>query len=207
MSRILFIVFLALMVGSSSMYELSAAVNKKQTTQTKNAAKNNKNKAKQAKQAKPKGNKKQAKNKKTKKAPKKQKGKKIQKKVQKAPQKTAQKTNKVAQKQLSAYISTAPNAALDHIKDRHWFNANSGPATSHFSKNVTSQKLNQLATTTLNHGTQKAGNNGRIIHEYTFKSPIGTGTNGKPARTLRVVTDPNQSNGNSLHVVTAFPVN
>lgn len=67
---------------------------------------------------------------------------------QKATQKTAQKTTQAAKQalgQYTAYISTAKNQALDHIMDRHWYNANSGAKTSHFNQSMTVKKLNAIA--------------------------------------------------------------
>lgn len=94
------------------------------------------------------------------------------------------------------------SSAYQHIKDRHWYNANSGNQTSHFNSNMTAYKLNGIATKTLNSGrvNHAKGNNGRKVHEYRFNKPIGTTTNGQKAKTLRVVSD---GNGN---VITAFPI-
>lgn len=128
---------------------------------------------------------------------------------EKATQKTVKKTTKAAQKalgQYTAYIATGKNQALDHIMERHWFNANSGAKASHFNQSMTINKLNDIATIALNKGNKSTGGNGRIIYEYRFKKPIGKAINGKSAYVLRVVTEPSQSIGNKLHVVTAFPI-
>lgn len=91
---------------------------------------------------------------------------------------------------------------VSHIKDRHWHNANSGPNTSHFNRSMTVNKLHALAVKTIKNGqTSKSKNGqGRKVHEYTFKKPIGTTGNGQKAKTLRVVTSPKGE------IITAFPV-
>lgn len=90
---------------------------------------------------------------------------------------------------------------ISHIKDRHWFNASSGTNTSHFNKSMTVSKLHALATKTIKQGSVSNSKNGmgRKVHEYTFKKPIGTNSNGKKAKTLRVVTSPKGE------IITAFP--
>lgn len=101
------------------------------------------------------------------------------------------------QKQQQANIST--NAGK-HIQQRHWYNA-PRDNTSHFNKSMTISKLNSLATKTINQGSTSSSKHGqgRKVHEYKFKKPIGTTNSGEKARTLKVVTD---GKGN---VVTAFP--
>jgi hypothetical protein len=50
--------------------------------------------------------------------------------------------------QHQAYTSQGLTGAAAHIKDRHWYNANSGTKTSHFSKNLSDfwrLKMNQNA--------------------------------------------------------------
>jgi hypothetical protein len=88
-----------------------------------------------------------------------------------------------------------------HIKDRHWHNAATGNKTSHFNKSMTVKKLHGLATKTIKEGntTSSAKVHSRKVHEYTFKKPIGTTTNGQKAHTLRVVTD------QKGEIVTSFP--
>ena len=90
-----------------------------------------------------------------------------------------------------------------HIKQRHWYNANSGSKTSHFNRSMSIQKLDAISNVTMKNGSFRPSktNNGRLTHQYTFKKPLGVGSNGKKAYKLRVVSD---GRGN---VVTAFPVN
>lgn len=122
-------------------------------------------------------------------------------------QQTKAKVNKVATQnfqtnaaQVQANISSS---AAAHIQQRHWFNAQQGPNTSHFSQSMTIQKLNQLATTTINNGSKKASTHGqgRSTYQYRFSTPLGTDTNGQTAYALRVVAD------QQFNVITAFPVN
>lgn len=98
-------------------------------------------------------------------------------------------------------VNISPNAEA-HIKQRHWYKVNAGAPTSHFNKSMTVEKLNAIATKTLANGKtyDSAHGQGRKVHEYSFKKPIGTQTNGKKAHTLRVVTD------GKKNVITAFPV-
>lgn len=119
---------------------------------------------------------------------------------------TKAKVNKVAAQQfqnnaaqVQAKIS---QSAATHIQQRHWFNAQQGPNTSHFHQNMTIQKLNQLATTTINNGSQKPSphGQGRSTYQYRFSRPLGTDTNGNTAYALRVVAD------QQYNVITAFPV-
>lgn len=120
---------------------------------------------------------------------------------------TSQKVNNVATQSFQkntnnisqAYISPS---ASKHIKERHWYNADQGPKTSYFSHSITDQKLNALATKTINHGSQRPSSHGqgRSTYQYRFNEPLGTAINGEKAYALRVVTDA-QNN-----VITAFPV-
>lgn len=91
---------------------------------------------------------------------------------------------------------------ITHIKDRHWHNANSGANTSHFNQSMTDTKLHNLATKTIHNGSMRPSNNdgGKMVHEYTFKKPIGRASNGNRVNTLRVVTSPKGE------IITAFPV-
>jgi len=103
---------------------------------------------------------------------------------------------------------TSVNAAtfsangIAHIKERHWHNAKASPPTSHFPRDMSVKKLDQLATQTIRKGVSYPSKNGNgySVHEYTFKNTIGTTTQGKPARTLRVVLNPRGE------IVTAFPI-
>lgn len=98
-------------------------------------------------------------------------------------------------------VKFAPHQ-ITHIKDRHWHNANSGPNTSRFNQSMTVTKLHDLATKTIHNGSMRPSNNdgGKMVHEYTFKKPIGRATNGKRVNTLRVVTS------QKGEIITAFPV-
>jgi len=98
---------------------------------------------------------------------------------------------------LSAFI--APNTQT-HIKNRHWHGATKGAKTSHFRKSMTIKKLDRLAQTTIKKNPGRMQANGRKTHQYKFKKAIGTNSQGKKSRTLRVVTDQNNQ------IVTAFPV-
>ncbi|MCE5318522.1 MAG: hypothetical protein LLG04_14320 [Parachlamydia sp.] len=91
---------------------------------------------------------------------------------------------------------------IAHIKERHWHNAKASPPTSHFPRDMTVKKLDQLATQTIQKGVSylSKNGNGNSVHEYTFKKTIGATTQGKPARTLRVVLNPRGE------IVTAFPI-
>lgn len=104
-------------------------------------------------------------------------------------------TKKIDQAKISSHT-------YQHIKDRHWHDANSGNKTSHFNRDMTAKKLNDIATRTINRGQQNSSKSygGRVVHEYTFKDSIGRTTDGKKARTVRVVSD---GQGN---VITAFPI-
>lgn len=88
---------------------------------------------------------------------------------------------------------------IKHIKDRHWFNAQATPPTSRFNQSMTISKLNSMATRAIQQGSSTLSTNGKTLHEYTFKKPIGRATNGKRAHTLRVVTSPKGE------IITAFP--
>lgn len=94
-----------------------------------------------------------------------------------------------------------PNG-IAHIKERHWYHAITSSPTSCFPRDMTVKKLDQLATYTIRKGIRypSKNGNGNSVHEYTFKTSIGTTTQGRPARTLRVVLNPRGE------VVTAFPV-
>lgn len=123
---------------------------------------------------------------------------------------TTEKIEKTARerfKNAKAYISPGRYGTEGHIKHRHWYNARSSPYTSHFDQTMTMQKLNVLATETLNKGNKRIGRNGRMIHQYHFQNRIGTARNGKPAYSLRVITDPQVSENQTVPVITAFPVN
>jgi hypothetical protein len=100
---------------------------------------------------------------------------------------------------LAAFIQ--PHA-VQHIKQRHWHNANSGPKTSHFNKSMTVKKLDAIATKTIQQGSVRNSTHGqgRKTHQFSFTRPIGRDTNGNRSKTLRVVTDPKGE------VITAFPV-
>lgn len=108
-------------------------------------------------------------------------------------------------KTASAYISPGRYGTERHIKQRHWFNA--APGTSHFNQSMTIEKLHALATETLNKGDKRLGHNGKMIHQYRFERPIGTASSGRPAYSLRVVTPAEVPDNQSVHVITAFPVN
>lgn len=121
---------------------------------------------------------------------------------------TAKKVNQKAAPtfQKQGKNSTPANispSAIKHIQDRHWYNAKQGANTSHFNSSMTDQKLNQLATKTINEGSKMPSTHGqgRITHQYKFEKPVGTTSTGGKAHSLRVVTDA-QNN-----VITAFPVN
>lgn len=105
----------------------------------------------------------------------------------------------VTESNLEAKISQQSQA---HIKQRHWYKANSGPNTSHFNKSMTMNKLDAIANKTINQGSVRPSKHGqgRKTHQYKFNRPIGTDTKGKKAYSLRVVTDRNNN------VITAFPV-
>lgn len=94
-----------------------------------------------------------------------------------------------------------PPNSLTHIKQRHWFSANT-PNTSHFNKSMTDKKVDAIATKTIQNGSVRNSTQGqgRKTHQYSFKKPIGYDTNGNRTKTLRVVTDRNGQ------VITAFPV-
>lgn len=93
--------------------------------------------------------------------------------------------------------------AVQHIKQRHWHQANSGTTTSHFNRSMTVKKLDAIAGKAIRLGSvrRSAHGQGRLTHQYRFQKSIGTGTNGKRAYSVRVVSD---GKGN---VITAFPVN
>jgi len=95
-----------------------------------------------------------------------------------------------------------PETNQRHIKERHWYNAKTGDTTSRFNQDMTMQKLNELATKTINNGSQEPSKQkaGRKIHQYRFLNPIGVTSNGQQAHSLRVVTDRENK------VITAFPV-
>ena len=94
-------------------------------------------------------------------------------------------------------------SSAQHIKQRHWYHANSGPKTSHFNRSMSMGKLDAISQKTINQGSVRLSKHGqgRLTHQYRFNRPIGRGSNGKNAYSLRVVTD---GRGN---VITAFPVN
>lgn len=114
-----------------------------------------------------------------------------------------QSTNK-PQKLLKRSLQQAviPVNVQNHIKQRHWYDAKTGGTTSRFNRDMTMQKLNALATKTINEGSKRASKQGqnRSTHQYKFTYPIGQTSTGKQAHSLRVVTDENNK------VITAFPV-
>lgn len=99
------------------------------------------------------------------------------------------------QKTTTPFVS----GGISHIKQRHWYNAQTNPPTSRFNQSMTISKLNQLATKTIQQGQVQPSNNGKTVHDYTFNRPIGRSNTGKRAYTLRVVTN---SRG---EIITAFP--
>lgn len=98
--------------------------------------------------------------------------------------------------------ATFSTHGISHIIERHWYNAKTSPPTSRFPRDMTVKKLDQIATYTIQKGIRYSSKNGNgnSVHEYTFKSTIGTTTQGRPARTLRVVLNPRGE------IVTAFPI-
>lgn len=123
------------------------------------------------------------------------------KKTYKASRSTTKRVNQKAAKTFKKNLNIS-SGAIKHIKERHWYNANQGNNTSHFSHSVTDQKLSKLAAVTINNGSKKPSKNGqgRSTYQYRFKKPIGTTGNGQKAHSMRVVTDANHN------VITAFPV-
>ncbi len=109
------------------------------------------------------------------------------------------------QAHVKPIISKGPNGSEAHIRDRHWHNSNA-VNTSSFKKSIKMTNLFTIASVAINKGKHGVENNGYLSHEYTFKKPIGESQRGTPCKTLRVITDPQRSNGQNAYVVTAFPV-
>lgn len=103
-----------------------------------------------------------------------------------------------AQTQNHTWTPFVPGG-IQHIKDRHWYHTQQTPPTSRFNQSMTIRKLNNIATKAIQQGSSTPGVNGKTVHEYTFKKPVGWSTNGKRANTLRVVTSPKGE------IITAFP--
>lgn len=82
----------------------------------------------------------------------------------------------------------SPNG-ISHIMERHWHNAKTAPSTSRFPRDMTVKKLDHIATYTLQKGMRfpTKNGNGNWVYEYTFQATIGITTQGRPARTLRVI--------------------
>jgi len=106
----------------------------------------------------------------------------------------------------TAYISPGYYGREGHIMNRHWYNATTTGPTSRFTQNMTLEKLQALATITINNAMPKNGGKGRLIYEYRFDEIIGTTSRGQPAHKLRVVIEPKKSDARSKFVITAFPV-
>jgi hypothetical protein len=111
----------------------------------------------------------------------------------------AKKITKKSQHQPQTKVEYTANA-IDHIKFRHGHD--STQPTSKFFKSTDKKKLDKLVAKTLKAGKPgKVTNTANKVKNYTFRHPIGVGTNGKKTKSMRVVT--NQEN----EVVTAFPYN
>jgi hypothetical protein len=120
-----------------------------------------------------------------------------------------------AKHQTKKSFYTKPNASLKpkakqpsingntlrHINKRHAHNS-TATDTSKFFPSTTDTKIKHLISTTYqSHDlwTPSKTNPNRLTKEHTFSKPIGKTTNGKPAKTLKIVSDKNGE------IITAFP--